>query len=553
MRATHASVRLRHRPCAGRALRVLLVALPLLLPAAACSSGAPDRADTTADSGPDARMSDASGDAAWEVRGSDLPDSGPDAPVTDTAPDRAAADGGPLFQPLACDDQAGTAMTLAQKAEAMDHAAVTWHLPEGQDLLFSVHLKEDLQTFDKVGMSDNVGTWTAFYAASQSFRYAATRDPEALANLRRVIRGEHDMLEITGVPGLFTRVIVNPALPGFPSADQLAVWYPDCDLSVKHCKKFIEVTEGPYKGLWFKNDVSKDEYAAHMFSMAVAWELVDDPEVRERVADIVTQVGDHLIDHALNITDVDGKVTTFGAMNAAGFDDWPGFDAVLSLSWLRLATTVGGDKYRDFYENCLLQKSGKKACIPGEEPKPYTVYIKDMVGLDLGCKTNWNNHNMAQLSMYHLVRNEDDPEIKALYRDALAHQLWAPTDPYPMRDQQKTLYTFFYLVNRDPSDPWPSVPAHDAICTMKRFRETKNHFPVDTTTQYPTVCLDRNDEPMTDVVIPIDMQAMDNCLWLGNPYKPEVDPGDPKIVESPEDYLTAYWMGRYFGFITPEM
>lgn len=464
----------------------------------------------------------------------------------------------PPFEALDCPEVAGTAESLAAKAAAFDERARRWHLPEGQDQWFSVQLEPDLATFARVGMSDNVGTWTALYAASQSFRYAATRDAEALENLRRVLRAEHDMLRITGVRGLFTRVFVNPALPGFPTAEQLAAWYPDCDLNLKHCKRFNEVTEGEFAGWWFKNDVSKDEYAAHMFSVAVAWELVDDPEVRAHVTEIATAVGDHLIEHGMTLTDIDGRVTTYGHLDPQSFDDFPGFNATLALAWLRVAAMVGGATYQAFYDDCLLKRggpaSGKAAagkpttCPEGLAPKPYPAYFAN-TGLDLACKTNWNNHNMAQLSMYALLRAETDPILRSTYQAALRDQLWAPDDAFPMRDQQNSLYTWFYLVNKADADPWPTEAARQAVCTLKRYPATKNHFPVDTFATYPAVCTDRSDEPMSDQLIPIDERAADNFQWIGNPYKPEIDPGDATWVESPEDYLLAYWMGRWFGFI----
>ncbi|MBM4353342.1 MAG: hypothetical protein FJ109_06015 [Deltaproteobacteria bacterium] len=508
----------------------------------------------TGSGGADAGSDGPGGDAAHGDFQPDLPL--PTGDLREAGADGAGdLDAAPQFAPLECPDVSGTAKNLLDKAEYFDLVARKWHLPAGQDHWFSVRLKEDLETFDQVDMSDNVGSWTAMYSASQSFRYATTKDPEALENLRRVVRGEHNMMKITGVPGLFSRVMINPSLPGFPSAEKLAVWYPDCDLSVKHCKRFNEVTEGEFKGWWFKNDVSKDEYAAHMFAMAVAWEVVDDPEVRTRVEDIVLQVGDHLVDHKLAITDIDGKMTLFGGMMAMGVDDFPPFDAVLSLSWLKLAAVVGGPekgkKYQDFLDDCLLQKNGVKECIPPEPPKPYTDYL-DMVGLDLGCKTNWNNHNMSQLAMYSLIRTEDDPVLKALYRKTLRKQMWE-ADDHPMAEQQKTLYAMFYMINKDPKDPWPEQAAREALCTMKRFREHKAHFAVDNISKYKTVCTARDDDPMTDFVLPIEEQAMDNYLWGGNPYELEVDPGDPQLVESPEDYLLAYWMGRYFGFIAAEM
>ncbi len=362
------------------------------------------------------------------------------------------------------------------------------------------------------------------------------------------------MMRITGVPGLFTRVYINPALPGFPTAQWLGGAYPDCDLAVHHCKKYVEVTEGDYKGLWFKTDASKDEYSGHVLSMATAWELVDDPEVRGRVRDIVTQVGDHLIQNGLRITDIDGKVTTYGHLNALGFDDFPGFNAILALSWMRLAATVGGGKYKDFYDNCLLQKAGPNPCIAGEEadPQPYTSYL-DNVGLNVGCGTNWNNHGMAQMAMWSLLRFEDDPSTAALYRKALREQLWDASDPLPMRAQQNTMWTFFYLANRDPADPWPADEASKAICVMKQYPESTHHHATDTLHTYAEACKDRSGDPMTDVVIPIDQTGMDNFLWFRNPYDMEQEPEDPKTVESTEGYLLAYWVGRYFGFITPDM
>ncbi|RJO70184.1 MAG: hypothetical protein C4523_05640 [Myxococcales bacterium] len=511
--------------------------IPLLL-IIGCSSSS-SNGDPAADGDTDADAGDVESEQEADANG-------------ENEADGDAEEGPPRFEPIECPEVEGTAMNLREKAAAFDAVARRWHLPAGQDLWFGVLLMEDLQTFDTVDMSDNVGTWTALYSASQSFRYAATRDPEALENLRRVMRGEHDMLRITGVRGLFTRAFVNPELPGFPTPEQLENWYPECDLSVEHCKRFNEVTEGEFAGWWFKNDVSKDEYAAHMFSMAVALEIVDDPEVREHAAEIVKAVGDHLVDNTLKLVDIDGQVTTFGHLTPYALDDFPGFNALLALSWVRMAAAVGGEKYQSFYDDCLLQKNGANDCIPGEPDEPFTSHLSD-VGLDLDCTTNWNNHNMAQLSMYALLRTESDPALKAIYQDALRDSLWDADDPRPMSAQENSLYTFFYLVNKKSTDPWPEEAARKAICSLNRYPESKEHRPVDTLSRYTEVCRDRSDDPLAGVLIPIEERKADNFQWIGNPYLMEQEDGNPAHVESPEDYLLAYWMGRYFGFIGEDM
>ena len=456
--------------------------------------------------------------------------------------------------PITCDEVVGTRMKLHEKARRFDELAETLHIRAGQNLLWSVFMTEDLASFERVDMSDNVGSWTAIYSASQAFRYAVTKDNKALLNLKRVMKGQLDMMRITGVRGLFTRVIVDPSLEGFPSAQQLDSWYPDCDLSKRHCKRFVEVKEGEYKGKWFKTDVSKDEYPAHMFSMAVAWELVDDAEVRGMVQEIVCAVGDHLITNGLRIRDIDGEVTTYGKVFATALDDFPGFNAALALSWMKLAGVVCKEKYEDFYRKCLLQLDVEDPCIEGEAPRSYLEYLP-LAGLDLDCKTNWNNHNMLELAYYSLIRMEQDPVLRQIYWDAYKRYVWDADDPRPMRIQKNTLFTFFYLANMPEGEEFPKEEAREAICTMKRFPEEKSHHAVDTLSKYKTVCTDRSGEPMASVqdFIPIDEDSMDNYYWNRNPWKLKKEEENRRIVEFPEDYLVAYWMGRYFGFISEEM
>lgn len=458
-----------------------------------------------------------------------------------------------IFNPVKCNkDITPTLKNLREKAEYFDVIARDLHLPSGQELLFSVFVKEDEKTFDKVIMSDNVGTWTALYTASQAFRYASTGSIDALNNLKRTLRGELNLLRITDVKGLFTRVYVNPNLAGFPTAEQLNTWYPDCDLNIRHCKRFVEVKDGEYKGYWFKTDVSKDEYAHHMFAMSILWQLVNDEEVRSMVKEIVTSVADHLIDNNLRITDIDGRVTTYGRMYATALDDFAGFNALLTLSWMKLASIVGGEKYTKFYNDCLLQKRGRYRCIKDEDPTPYTEYLYS-IGLNLNCKTNWNNHNMAQISMFHLIQNENDMELKKLYKEILYKQLWDADDPRPMRLQQNTLYTFFFAVNSPEEVALPRQELSEAMCVMQIFPEVKRQYMVDTLNRYPVTCYDRSNEPMTDSIIPINEYGMDNFLWIRNPYKLKIEDENRLLIESPEDYLLAYWLGRYYGFITEDM
>src|SRR5207245_6703516 len=61
----------------------------------------------------------------------------------------------------------------------------------------------------------DTGIWTGCYAASVACRYAVTRDPEALAEARRVAAGLDLLSAATGEEGAISRA-VGRLLPGEP-------------------------------------------------------------------------------------------------------------------------------------------------------------------------------------------------------------------------------------------------------------------------------------------------------------------------------------------------
>lgn len=449
-----------------------------------------------------------------------------------------------------CDSIQTTPGALADKAARFDELTQTLHIPPGQDQIHTVFLQEDLQTLERVKVADNEGLWTSLYAASQAFRYAATGSDEALDNLRRALRASRDLLRITGGPGLFARAYVNPALPGYPTEQELYDQYPDCELDKQHCKRWNLVEEGEYAGYLFKNDVSKDEYVGHMFVIGVIAALIDDPDVRATGSEIAAAVADHLIANSLQIIDIDGERTTHGHIGAFGGDDFPGFNAVLALSWMRVAASATGEaRFADFYADCLLQ-TNPGACVAQDvlTPNPYPSYI-EAVALDLGCSSNWSNHNMIQLSTFNLLRLETDDELRASLQESYRQHIWDTRSTYSMSKQANSLFTFFWEVNRGADTSFPEAELDAAICTLKRYPAEKYRRAVDTT-GYPQVCTDRHGRPMSDVLVSIDERESDNFQWTKNPYTIAQVDEDRARIESPEDYLLAYWVGRYYGIIS---
>ncbi|MBI5742536.1 MAG: hypothetical protein HZA25_01700 [Candidatus Niyogibacteria bacterium] len=97
----------------------------------------------------------------------------------------------------------GAALTLKEKAQEYDRIASERHLLPPQNLIVSVRLAEE-----KISGCEDLGDapiWTAYYLAAQSYRYAATNDPEALANARRALSGIKALFAVTGERGLMAR------------------------------------------------------------------------------------------------------------------------------------------------------------------------------------------------------------------------------------------------------------------------------------------------------------------------------------------------------------
>ena len=118
--------------------------------------------------------------------------------------------------------------TLARKAEYYDWAGMKlhqklWDIPGHQEystvykIVCDSAVPTEIVPDDQIPacvntLSENTGLWSSLYVASQAFRYAATDDPAALASLKRTLNGTYQMLQITGVPGLYTRDMRDPAL-----------------------------------------------------------------------------------------------------------------------------------------------------------------------------------------------------------------------------------------------------------------------------------------------------------------------------------------------------
>lgn len=485
------------------------------------------------------------------------------------------------------DETRGTAESLVDKATYYDEIAQRLHVHPQLKWAMGVTLKAGAdpetatwQDVERWSSGENDGLWSALYLASQAYRYAVTKDDDALAMVKLLLDGERDRMNVTGVPGMFTRQLIPPGIDGIECPTSTAAYAVDAE---KDDNRWLQIREDGCAwvvdrdtGAWTETDhcvstdfanycwldnVSKDEYSGHMFALAVVDALVDDPEVDATVRELAEPIGALILANGLAVRDWDGRITEHGRFHPQALDNFPGFNAAMALGYLNMVQRSTGDEtLRQTYDECLLMSGGPKDCYDTGflEIIPFPEYLEEP-GLYLGsegCLTNYNNVSMHMLSMHILVSTTRDPKLRRFYQDSLDVDVVRDTgEPRTVINQNNAFFDFIWAANKA-LGPDTDGPAFDAVengvCMLKQF--PARQVPVERTVAPELTepyCLNRFDRDTGEHAREVADRCVRNFLWWGDPYDLRECTANPTRVEVPTDYLLAYWMGRYYGFVAP--
>lgn len=439
---------------------------------------------------------------------------------------------------------------------------------------------EDTATFEDVEQwhtGENDGLWSSLYITAEAYRYAVTRDSEALTMLETLLEGEQDRMRITGVPGLFTRQLIPPDVPGIACPTDPARYVPDEEkddnmwvrIGSDGCIQTANPTTGElesttacglddYAGWCWLDNVSQDEYSGHVLALAAVTQLVDDPTVRRMAADLLSQVAHHLIDNDLMLIDWDGRRTEHGSL-------WPpfilgGYHAAMILGFFTAALQATDDaEIEDFYQTCLLQTGVEESCWPddyAQAQEPFPELLGNII-LYFGvgsCASNWNNFSMYMLYLHTLLLAERDPTIREAAQGALRDMFEPEDEERPLIEQHNALFDFQFgaLKLLGPASDGPAADVvRDGICQLRQFPASE-HIPTlecPASTCVLDTCVDRFEEPMSVNARQTAQRCPATFLWWGNPYRVDGCTENVRRLHPPADFLLPYWMGRYYGFI----
>lgn len=403
--------------------------------------------------------------------------------------------------------------TLAKKAAYYERWLKEW----GMKRLGFVHilLWEDGRWVREV--SDNDVGYSSHYLNAKCFEFAVTGNPEVRVEAVDMMKTVKWSEEITSVDGFPARSIyavneeTHKAKHG--SGGLPAEWHATPD------------------GLWeWKGDTSSDEVDAHLYETTLFLSLVATAEEKVWATEHLRRVIGHIVDNGFVLRDADGKPTRWGRWDpeylqtpyGAGARGLNGMEA---FSYLTTALHFTGD-----------EKFAKA--------KAYHLkqgYLLDILRQKIVFPPNYNtpfDDRLAFYAYYPLIQYETDPDLKSLWLRSLERS---------------------WEIKRNAAAPWfnfiyGAVTGND--CETDRAVDHLRGWPLDLR-RYNFSNSHRSDLHMpkgyrmyAEQPRAFNPRETEPERWDGDFLRQDGSHGGNRVSD-PSGWLDAYWMGRYYGMITP--
>ncbi|MFA6033214.1 MAG: Ig domain-containing protein [Myxococcota bacterium] len=373
---------------------------------------------------------------------------------------------------------------------------------------------------------------------AMAYRYAVEKSPEALKTIRTLTDGWLFFQKLTGVPGLTGRGFARLDDPSEAGMKEGPFWPEDPE-----ARKYRGAGEYAADWIWV-GDASRDQYTGAVLGNAMAYDLVDDPQVKETTRTFLTALADHVWDNKLWITDPGSRPTQYGDMDGDRWEGIPmpnGQAAVCDLAWFKVAYHVSGEKrFNDYYRKLAI---GRK----------YVDYMRNYQWVYMGYQTKYYNVYMSNENWYHLMRLETDPALVQQYREIYRDTMWLNTKDKDTPNRRGIVeanavtgpWYMYSTGDRDPVVQW------DYLWVLSTFPEAPLRDHRVENSKDPSI--EKNPAQPTESLyaLPFFRREGDMVVWHRTPYN--LDGGwDSGEERTGCDYLLPYWMGRYYGYISAD-
>lgn len=423
-------------------------------------------------------------------------------------------------------------MTLAQKAGYFYSNLIQRHVRDPWIVnRFKLTVPGDTTTLVQED-DDNDGEYTSMYLAMESFRYAATKNPEAAERAKKAFDFLHYLREVTEMDGFFARTII-------PSS-----WEKAHDMNRSYTPQELaeEIINNPRQkpvekrwhlskdGKWYwKGDTSSDELDGHLFGYYCYYTFVADEKEKERVALHFSKIMDHLMRNDFNLTGVDGTHTKWGVWSPEILNNDPEWAPERDLNSLELLSFLkftyhitGKEKYQKAYLK-LMHKDG------------YLENAKNLFDINPAWETYFDIY-MVLYVYPPLLMYEDDPELKGEYQAHLKQ--WF--EKYKSIKSPFVNFTFNYLAGGSDELNNSVFFLKDAPLDLVDWRIDNGRREDLKIVRKPIL----EELQVNELRPPSEYRTI---RWDKNPYA--AVSGNPAQERDPVYWLLPYWMGRYLKLI----
>jgi hypothetical protein len=417
-------------------------------------------------------------------------------------------------------------MTLEDKAMLFEEQVRLRHIRNGFNATLSGLKNGNLST-GYMEDSDNDGLWTSMYLGGEIFRYAVTKDPEALQNCRESL----DAME-----RLYT---VNP-VPGFPARSFERAGH------MKELHDIERWQHSPEKEWDWKSTTSSDEVIGHIFAFGAMAELVDDPSMKKRAIMLIDTVMSHIVKNDMYLIDYDGKPTMWGKWHPDYVNSFPtnvGDRKLNSSNIVAMLQTAYHFTKKEKYKKKafeLMTKYGylenmmRPMSLIGKAPENADDHAKHM-------SDGWNHSDdeMYFVGYWGLYRYAFNDTLKAHYKKQIIDH-WQAERP----EKEGAWNIFTALTGTKEFD------LNEAVWYLQEHPidlidwVIKNSHRKDITFMEPNFR-----KQTTKEVLPPDERPIQR--HNGNMFSLDRNSGNGTSEHSAGDiWLLPYWMGRYLGVIS---
>ena len=373
------------------------------------------------------------------------------------------------------------------------------HMPYGT-IIDPVFKAPDSNEIDYYSRGGDSAIWTGHYLAAESFRYAVTHSPEALDNVRSALAGARLLVDITG-DNLLARCLI-------PTGSSYAARLVDEEKG--HGVRKATLNGQEY--YWIGN-TSRDQYSGIFFGLGVAYDVVDDSQVRAEISDLVTRLLDFLVARNWLVVMPDGSISTSFSGRAEQ-----------RLSFLQVGRHVNPSRFDSRY-------SDHRAF--------YSEFVLLPISTDvLDDHSSYFKFNLDTINFYNLIRLENSSSYRDTYLRAY-DVLRRTTDDHGNAHFNVIDYALRGLSSRrdvetrELLDQW-----------LMRLPRRDNFLDWRGDPRYPACGADKACAP-----IPLVDRIRTDFLWQRSPFL-LYGGGSGRIETAGIDYILPYWMARYYGIIT---